>query len=84
MLVDDNSYVISIINYIHRNPLHHGLVGIHSDWKYSSYNDYLSDNFTIVNRTLGTGFFDSIQNFIQFHLENTNQEGIDKYIIKGQ
>lgn len=30
------------VNYIHHNPVHHGLVGTWSDWPWSSATDYLS------------------------------------------
>lgn len=79
ILVEDESYIISVINYIHRNPIHHGLVENHSDWKYSSYNDYLSENPTIINRGLGLEYFGSQQEFILYHQKKCFQEGFDKY-----
>ena len=79
ILVEDESYIISVINYIHRNPIHHGLVENHSDWKYSSYNDYLSEKPTIINRALGLECFGSLHEFILYHQKNCFQEGFDKY-----
>jgi len=80
ILVEDKSYIISVINYLHRNPIHHGLVENHSDWKYSSFNDYLSKNPTIINQSLGLDFFGSLQDFKQFHQENSIIESYDRYL----
>ncbi len=82
ILVEDDSYFISVINYIHRNPLHHGLINNHTDWKYSSYNAYLSKNKTRVNRELGLVFFGNLKNFVAFHQENSLKDGCDKYMAE--
>jgi len=80
ILVENYAYFISIINYIHRNPIHHGLVQNHSEWKHSSYNDYLSSNTTKINIELGLNFFGNRQNFIEIHQENKIKEGCNKYL----
>ena len=79
ILVEENSYIISVINYIHRNPIHHGLTKDHSSWKYSSYNAYLSNNKTNVNTSTGLEFFGSLDDFIDFHLANKVKPGSNKY-----
>jgi REP element-mobilizing transposase RayT len=48
--VEDEDYFILLVNYIHRNPIHHGLVKEMSDWKYSSYNAIASNKPTSLNR----------------------------------
>jgi len=84
ILVEDDSYIVSVINYIHRNPIHHGLVENHSDWKYSSFNDYISENPTIINRALGLEYFGSLQEFKRFHQKNCIKQGFDKYSVENQ
>ena len=79
ILIEENSYFISVINYIHRNPIHHGLTKNYSTWKYSSYNAYLSNDKTKVNRSLGLEFFGSLNDFIDFHLANKVKPGSHKY-----
>ncbi|RPH91910.1 MAG: transposase [Calditrichaeota bacterium] len=37
ILIDDDSYLITLIHYIHQNPLRAGLVEQFKDWPYSSY-----------------------------------------------
>ncbi len=41
-LIEDDHYLRTVVVYIHRNPLKHGLVNELSDWKYSSYLEYLN------------------------------------------
>jgi putative transposase len=49
--IDDETYLLTLISYIHQNPLRAGLVKITEEWKYSSYpelagfrNDFLVDH----------------------------------------
>ena len=82
ILVDDENYFACLINYIHRNPVHHGLTNNYSDWKYSSYNAYLSDDTTHIAREEGLSPFSSMEAFILFHEENKMAPGIEKYIFE--
>ncbi len=38
--IDDESYLLSAIRYIHKNPVKAKIVNVCSDYKYSSYNDF--------------------------------------------
>jgi len=60
ILVDKEDYLLFLINYIHRNPIHHGIVKNFSDWKYSSYNTILSDKFTKIERSYILQLFGSV------------------------
>ncbi len=79
-LVEEDAYFISIINYIHRNPIHHGLTHDHTSWKYSSYNAYLSISKTRIKRDIGMEYFGDIRSFIEFHEENKWKPGSEKYL----
>jgi len=82
ILVDDENYFVCLINYIHRNPVHHGLTKDYSDWKYSSYNAYISKKTTAINREEGLALFSSLDDFILFHKENKIVPGIEKYYFE--
>ncbi len=82
ILVDKDDYLLALIKYIHRNPIHHGIVKDFSDWKYSSYNAILSTDETKVNRGFVLGFFGSIEDFINFHEQNKKPPEIDKYYLE--
>ena len=82
ILVDNDGYFVCLINYIHRNPVHHGLTTNYSDWKYSSYNAYISEKSTHINRKKGLSLFSSLEEFILFHKENQSVPGIEKYYFE--
>jgi len=82
ILVDKDDYMLMLINYIHRNPIHHGLVRNFSDWKYSSYNTILSNKSTKIERSHILQLFGSIDEFIVFHKQNKTKSGIDKYYLE--
>ncbi len=43
-LIPNNEYLLHLSRYIHLNPVRAGLVKKPEDWKYSSYNEYISMN----------------------------------------
>ena len=77
ILVEDEDYFVLLVNYIHRNPIHHGLVKEMSDWKYSSYKSILADKPTSLDREEVISFFDSVQDFVLFHKENKLKPGME-------
>lgn len=50
-LLDENEYLLKVINYIHQNPVRKGLVKNIQDWEFSSYLDYAGlRNGSLVNK----------------------------------
>ena len=82
ILVEEDEYLLTLINYIHRNPIHHGLVKNFSDWKYSSYNTLLSNGLTKISRDYVLSKFVSIDEFIAFHEQNKTTPGSEKYYLE--
>lgn len=82
ILVDDDDYYVCLMNYIHRNPVHHGLTEDYNQWKYSSYNAYLSESPTHVSREEGLSYFGSLDEFILFHKENKTVPNVEKYYLE--
>ena len=82
ILVDQEDYLLCLINYIHRNPIHHGIVKDFFDWKHSSYNAILSGKSTKIERNYILHLFGSINDFIVFHEQNKTKPGIDKYYLE--
>ncbi len=66
--IDDDTYFIKLVNYIHFNPVEHGFVNRPADWKYSSYNAIISSGPTLVLRNDVLNWFDGIDNFRYCHL----------------
>jgi REP element-mobilizing transposase RayT len=64
--VNDDEYYISVIRYIHQNPVKAGIVESCSEYKFSSYNSYFKTSF------VDTGFaleLIGIDEFIRLHNE---------------
>lgn len=66
-MVDSDSYLSTVINYIHQNPVKHGFIKDYKDWKYSSYNSILSEKPTLLCRNEVISWFGSISDFKNFH-----------------
>jgi len=82
IIVEDYYYFVVLINYIHRNPLHHKLVKQFSEWEYSSYHTFLSDKTTKIDRDEVLSYFDSVADFIEYHEENKTKPGMDDLYVE--
>jgi len=82
LVVNNDSYFSYLICYIHRNPIHHGLVDGYHEWEFSSYNTILSNKPTHLNRELVISIFGSKEEFISFHQENKTKKGLKEYLME--
>jgi REP element-mobilizing transposase RayT len=67
--IDDEEYLLSIINYIHQNPIRGGLIKELNNWEFSSYWDYIEKRKlspVILKKTIIQNRFNSIDEFISF------------------
>jgi putative transposase len=81
-LVDDESYLVSMIFYCHRNAVHHGFVKDLREWKFSSYHSILSGDSSLVAADEVIKRFGSISRFEESHKNFTVQADLGKYIIE--
>jgi hypothetical protein len=68
ILVEEIDYLRYLICYIHKNPIHHGLVRSYGDWEFSSFNSILSGEDTIVNSKASISAFGNGEKFLAYHL----------------
>ena len=70
--IDNEVALLNKICYVHHNPIHHGINPCYDDWRYSSYESYLSDKPTKIARIRGLLLFHSILGsvaaFVKYHL----------------
>jgi len=81
--VDDDSYLLELTRYIHRNPLHAGLVQRLEDWPYSSYPEYAGlREGTLPESTMILEMIGSRDRYCGFVHQRGNEEpkGIDRYL----
>jgi REP element-mobilizing transposase RayT len=60
-------YLIQLVRYIHLNPQKHGLVTDFRQWPYSSYQAYLSNQPTRLQKDDVLGWFDGAQGLVAAH-----------------
>ena len=67
--ITSDSYLTTIVNYIHRNPIHHHFCNTFEEWPYSSYTTFLSNKPTKIQREYILNWFNGLNGFIQNHKE---------------
>ncbi len=68
----DNPQLLATTFYIHKNPIHHGLTKEITEWEWSSFNSFLSESVTHLQRKSVFEWFGSKNEFEQFHLRPIN------------
>ena len=81
-LVDDESYLISLIYYCHQNPVHHGFVKNLKDWEFSSYHSILNNDNNFLTADKVIQWFGNTTHFENAHGAYSVQEDLEKYIIE--
>jgi hypothetical protein len=71
--VEGDSYLLSVMRYIHRNPV---MVGLNIENEYSSYNDYAKQEKGITDTEFIFGLM-SVEQYIDFHKKETDDKIID-------
>ena len=68
--IDDEHYLLTLVTYIHQNPVRAGLSRELSDWEFSSYLDYINvRNGTLPKKDLIMGYFNSVDEFKRYSNE---------------
>ena|SRR5687767_10654450 len=80
--VEDEKYLVSMIHYCHRNPVHHGFVNDLRDWEFSSYHSILTNDKTIVAVDETLKYFGSVSRFEESYKDLTMQTDLEKYSIE--
>jgi putative transposase len=81
-LVDDESYLTSVIYYINSNAQHHGFVTDLRDWEFSSYNAIIKNNSTVITTDKILERFGTVDGFKKAHSAFMENKELNKYIIE--
>jgi putative transposase len=65
--VNDDVYFTRLIHYIHANPVLHGFVNKMEDWKFSSYESFLSNKNTQLKRDEVLKWFGGRDEYLKCH-----------------
>jgi len=81
--IDSLDYLLSALRYIHKNPVKSGLEkNVGSKFPWNSYHAYTRKNNTLVDTGFILSEFNSIDDFIKFHLSDSESTFIDIHNIK--
>lgn len=81
--IENDSYLLHLSRYIHRNPVEAGLVSRPADWEFSSYRDYIGlRNGTLPKPDIILGQFASVEEYAAFVEDrNTNYDSIQSLLL---
>lgn len=65
--VTEENYFTTLFTYIHYNPIKAGLAAKLQDYKYSSYNTFLLNESTLINKVEVLEWFKDLDGFIADH-----------------
>jgi putative transposase len=65
--IDSEAYWYRSLYYTHHNPIHHRFCKEYHEYVWTSYNEYLDDSPTMVERDFVLGLFSGTQIFIDSH-----------------
>ena len=75
--VESDKYFLTVLRYIHQNPIKAGMVRNMKDYKWSSYTEYINarkNNDIIINPSFALSYFPDIDSFIDYmEMENEDQ-----------
>ena len=65
--VDNSQYFMTLVHYIHANPVHHGFEKRIEDWQFSSFPSLISNNISLLKRKEVLEWFNGKDEFIKYH-----------------
>ncbi|MBP3360654.1 MAG: transposase [Clostridia bacterium] len=74
--VDDDTYFLTVLRYIHQNPVKAGFAEAPEGYAYSSYWDYINKNDDLVDISFAASILGDMD-FAEFHNEANNDECLD-------
>ncbi len=74
--IEDDSYFLTVLRYIHQNPVKAGIVKSIDQYKYSSYNDYIEKANSIIDAEFALSLIGK-ESFAEFNNEPNNDVCIE-------
>jgi putative transposase len=77
--IEDKQHFLNAIVYTHRNPIHHRFRKDFHEWEFSSYNEIMAELNSITQSTKLLKMVGGIDEFINIHLENLQNNYFDDF-----
>ena len=81
--IETDEYFLTVLRYIHQNPLKANICKKLEDYAYSSYKDYITRNNTFVDTSFAFSILGNID-FEKFNYESTDDACLDYAVTKRQ
>ncbi|MBL0145260.1 MAG: hypothetical protein IPP48_05430 [Chitinophagaceae bacterium] len=81
-LIDDDSYLTSMIYYCHYNAQWHEFVKDFKDWEYTSYHSILENNNTFLSSSKVLDWFGGKNEFEKAHGSRFEKSDMSKFILE--
>ena len=81
-IIDDERYYYAAVYYLHKNPIHHGLVKDFREYKFSSYTSLAGSSKTKLCRDEVLTWFGGKKNFVDYHADRNRQTYSNDYLIE--
>lgn len=81
-LIDDDSYLTSVIYYCHYNPQLHGFVSDFKEWPFTSYHSIIDNNSRLAGFQKVLDWFGGKDAFEKAHAGRYGKEGTEKFFME--
>jgi REP element-mobilizing transposase RayT len=68
--VEQDLHFCTLVHYIHANPVHHRFISDLGKWKFSSYNSFLVEKETALEREYVLSMFGGKTGFLKYHSQS--------------
>lgn len=75
--VEDEKYLLTVMRYIHQNPLKAGIVNDISKYRWSSYQEYLMNEYELIDKSIIISYFPDKNAFIKYNGDKCEEECMD-------
>lgn len=75
--IQDETYLKNLILYVHKNPENHGIVENFEDYKFTSFHNYINQDFISSEQNYILDLFENIENFKYAHKSNPDLSGFE-------
>jgi len=80
--IGSQNYLLTLIHYIHHNPIHHKFTNSYEEWNFSSYNSIISNSPTEIERAKVLNIFGGKDKFVELHQSRKDFNKIDHLLVE--
>ena len=82
IIIEDEEYLKQLVIYTHLNPIKHGYCQYPSEYRWTSYNSYLSSKPTKLQKETIINLFGDVENFKSMHFEEDDFDDLNNLLLE--